>query len=269
MGVRFTENFIRETEALRKCLLYKDVTWEITKKDDYNDWGDKTHPENSFDLHLKEVDQAESSCFDMPNGFGEKGQNIIWMEIGNLELKQRAYLEKTHPELDLTDDELDWSPYISESMNAKLEMDAMTQTYVDIAEKVVAYIRQQFDLCKAVISVYAKNELLIESDPENSEKGGTDPMKDFRRFKTILGQRCAEYEGCAIKCYEGFVGKDLEYYGEMKNLVLLGKLQLLDRLLPEDMSGCEVIEEDGKITVREKNHTLIWDYSWITRAINT
>lgn len=39
MGVRITENFIRETEALRKCLLYKDVTWEITKKDDYNDWG--------------------------------------------------------------------------------------------------------------------------------------------------------------------------------------------------------------------------------------
>lgn len=51
---------------------------------------------------------------------------------------------------------------------------------------------------------------------------------------------------CSDKCYEGFVGKDLEYYGEMKNLVLLGKLQLLDRLLPEDMSGCEVIEEDGK-----------------------
>lgn len=74
---------------------------------------------------------------------------------------------------------------------------------------------------------------------------------------------------CSDKCYEGFVGKDLEYYGEMKNLVLLGKLQLLDRLLPEDMSGCEVIEEDGKITVREKNHTLTWDYSWITRAINT
>ena len=47
----------------------------------------------------------------------------------------------------------------------------------------------------------------------------------------------------------------------MKNLVLLGKLQLLDRLLPEDMSGCEIIEEDGKITVREKNHTLTWDYS--------
>lgn len=141
MGVRITENFIRETEALRKCLLYKDVTWEITKKDDYNDWGDKTHPENSFDIHLKEADQAESSCFDKPNCFGKKGQDIIWMEVGNFEVKQRAYLEKAHPELDLADDELDWSPYISESMNAKLEMDAMMQTYVDIAEKVVAYIR--------------------------------------------------------------------------------------------------------------------------------
>jgi hypothetical protein len=76
MGVRITENFIRETEALRKCLLYKDVTWEITKKDDYNDWGDKTHPENSFDIHLKEVDQAESSCFDKPNCFLEKRDKI-------------------------------------------------------------------------------------------------------------------------------------------------------------------------------------------------
>ena len=82
MGVRITENFIRETEALRKCLLYKDVTWEITKKDDYNDWGDKTHPENSFDLHLKEVDQAESNCFDMPNGFGKKDVIFIGALLG-------------------------------------------------------------------------------------------------------------------------------------------------------------------------------------------
>lgn len=258
MGVRITENFIRETEALRKCLLYKNVTWEITKKDDYNDWGDKTYPENSFDIHLKEVDQAESSCFDMPNRF----EDIIWMEVKNNELKQKAYLEKTHPELDLTDDELDWSPYIPDSMNAKIEMDAMTQTYVDIAEKVVAYIRQQFDLGQAVISVYAKNELLIESCSGNNEKDETDPMKDFRRFKSILEQRCAEYEGCAVKCYEYSAGKDLEYYGEMKNLVLLGKLQLLDRLLPEDVSGCEITEKDGEITVSEdRNHTITWDYS--------
>ena len=55
----------------------------------------------------------------------------------------------------------------------------------------------------------------------------------------------------------------------MKNLVLLGKLQLLDRLLPEDMSGCEIIEEDGKITVREKNHTLTWDYSCDTKNNQT
>lgn len=263
MGVRITENFIRETEALRKCLLYKDVTWEITKKDDYNDWGDKTHPENSFDIHLKEADQAESSCFDKPNCFGEKGQDIIWMEVGNLEVKQRAYLEKAHPELDFTEDELDWSPYISDSMNAKLEMDAMMQTYVDIAEKVVAYIRQQFDLGKAVISVYAKNELLIESDPANSEKGETDPMKDFRRFKTILEQRCAEYEGCAVKCYEGFAGKDLEYYGEMKNLVLLGKLQLLDQQLPENLSEYEITEGDGKttLTMNHGDKVLSWDYT--------
>ena len=41
MGVRITESFIRETEALRKCLLYKNVTWEVSKKDDYNDWGDR------------------------------------------------------------------------------------------------------------------------------------------------------------------------------------------------------------------------------------
>lgn len=182
MGVRITENFIRETEALRKCLLYKNVTWEISKKDDYNDWGDRTHPENSFDIHLKETDQTESRCFGIPNSF----MDFILMEIGNLELKQRAYLEKTHPELDFTEDELDWNPYISNSMNAKLEMDVMMQTYVDIAEKVVAYIRRQFDLDKAAISVYAKNELLIESYSGNNEKDKTDPMKNFRRFKTIL-----------------------------------------------------------------------------------
>lgn len=97
MGVKITENFIRETEALRKCLLYKDVTWEVSKKDDYNDWGDRTHQENSFDIHLKETDQAESRCFGMPNSF----MNFIWMEIGNLELKQRAYLEKTHPLIEI------------------------------------------------------------------------------------------------------------------------------------------------------------------------
>lgn len=48
MGVRIAENFIRETEALRKCLLYKNVTLEISKKDDYNDWGDRTHPGEQF-----------------------------------------------------------------------------------------------------------------------------------------------------------------------------------------------------------------------------
>ena len=259
MGVRITEKFIRETEALRKCLLYKNVTWEISKKDDYNDWGDKTHPENSFDIHLKETDQTESRCFGIPNSF----MDFILMEIGNLELKQRAYLEKTHPELDFTEDELDWNPYISNSMNAKLEMDAMMQTYVDIAEKVVAYIRRQFDLDKATISVYAKNELLIESYSGNNEKDETDPMKDFRRFKSILEQRCAEYEGCAVKCYEYSADKDLEYYGEMKNLVLLGKLQLLDQQLPENLSEYEITEEDGKttLTMNHGDKVLSWDYT--------
>lgn len=137
------------------------------------------------------------------------------------------------------------------------------QTYVDIAEKVVAYIRQQFDLEKATISVYARNELLIKSYSGNNEKDKTDPMKNFRRFKTILEQRCAEYEGCAIKCYEGFAGKDLEYYGEMKNLVLLGKLQLLDQQLPENLSEYEITEEDGKttLTMNHGDKVLSWDYT--------
>lgn len=87
----------------------------------------------------------------------------------------------------------------------------------------------------------------------------------------MLTYRCPEREDVAINEYDQLAGTQVWSSDEdfLSNLTLLGKLQLLDRLLPEDMSGCEIIEEDGKITVREKNHTLTCDYSWITRAINT
>lgn len=87
----------------------------------------------------------------------------------------------------------------------------------------------------------------------------------------MLTYRCPEREDVAINAYDQLAGTQVWSPDEdfLSNLTLLGKLQLLDRLLPEDMSGCEIIEEDGKITVREKNHTLTCDYSWITRAINT
>lgn len=79
----------------------------------------------------------------------------------------------------------------------------------------------------------------------------------------MLTYRCPEREDVAINAYDQLAGTQVWSPDEdfLSNLILLGKLQLLDRLLPEDMSGCEIIEEDGKITVREKNHTLTWDYS--------
>lgn len=83
----------------------------------------------------------------------------------------------------------------------------------------------------------------------------------------MLTYRCPERKDVAINAYDQLAGTQVWSPDEdfLSNLTLLVKLQLLDRLLPEDMSGCEIIEEDGKITVRKKIILL----PGITRAINT
>ena len=261
MGVKITENFIKEFEALRRCLLFKNVTWEIEKKDEYDDWGGQTHPDNSFNIHLVEMDKATSSCFGWTRAFGEKGHNIDLMEHRKWEEEQWKYIADKHPEVDLEDDELDWDPYISDTMNAELKMKALYSAYLDVAEWVVEYIREQFELEDQIVSVYAGNNLLIQSTTDNDE-GKIDAFRFFRRVKIMLTYRCMESIKSARSAYVAFAGKNEKLYGNMDELVLLGKLQILEEdLLPENAKMCDITNNDGVNTLSVDWGYIVWDYT--------
>lgn len=87
----------------------------------------------------------------------------------------------------------------------------------------------------------------------------------------MLTYRCPEREDVAINAYDQLAGTQVWSPDDdfLSNLTLLGKLLLLQKKIMRDVALNNISYADGitDVTYNEKRYT--WDYSWITRAINT
>lgn len=145
---------------------------------------------------------------------------------------------------------------------AELRWKAAYDTYILVAGQIIDYIKNNFQIKEGKIAVYMKNELLITEEDDNLSCVDH-PAAVFRQVRSILACRCGENRDVAVDAYNKLAGTKQASFGSdtLNSLVLLGKLMLLDELIPGDASPDCFKTSQGVTSVTYGGKTYIWDYA--------
>lgn len=256
--IKITEEFIKKLEIYKEINLHSNMGWTVTPGDQEQSTaaGLESIGKHPFELHLEKPVPGKTFCFLKTSG------EIRGIEKYLREKEERNYRGKVCPVPGSRNrDVLNGDKGLSEAVMAELRWKAAYDTYIFVAEQIIDYIKNNFQMNEGKIAVYMKNELLIAEEDDNASCEDH-PAAVFRQVRSILACRCGENRDVAVDAYNKLAGTKQASFGSdtLNSLVLLGKLMLLDELIGDTPPDCFKTSQ-GVTSVTHRGKTYIWDYT--------